>query len=393
MLTVEPQTPSWDTSVAYNTETKSLSNLEKATMVAIAKAKASHRPQSNAAGSTTVGSLASVPKSSSTALPRSIPPPHRRPTVTPPSSNPADEMLLNTPINVNTPPSPTAFDLSTDLIDLSDPVEPSSTHVLGLLAPSRSSGAESLQSSNEVSSRKFHNTMNQRKPKNPSHKSILPKPQLPLPSPPRARQNMVPEPLGLPDPIPGFLNDMNNNFQGLIRNAGLRAFRGNMAIRVELGRILIRNMNPKLISTKDSRETLDGEKVSDLLGPLPYYGHSQAIIHFTNKLTAVPEEIKSLVDARSGGTRLWNKNPHWEVIYEFIYQEQSDRGSMFTIEMDAETFKAVLMEPRDLGSVYTHGAKRAWDFRIVAFGGERTEITDEKYGEVVENLKSSLYIP
>jgi hypothetical protein len=61
--------------------------------------------------------------------------------------------------------------------------------------------------------------------------------------------------------------------------------------------------------------------------------------------------------------------------------------------MNAETFQAILTEPRDLGNIYTHGTKRAWDFRIAAFGGERTEMTDQKYGEVVDSLKRSLYIP
>jgi len=166
-----------------------------------------------------------------------------------------------------------------------------------------------------------------------------------------------------------------------------------MTIRVEFGRILIRRVNPKFISTKDSREVLDGGKVSDLLGPLPYAGHNQAAILFTNKLTTVPEEIIHLVEMKSDGTRLWNQTAHWEVVYEFIYKERSECGNIFTIEMNAESFETVLTEPRDFGSIFTHGTKRAWDFRIAAFGGERTESTDQKYGEVVENLKRSLYIP
>lgn len=199
----------------------------------------------------------------------------------------------------------------------------------------------------------------------------------------------------LVDPLPDFLKEMDMNFQRLISNAGLRAFRGKLSIRVEFGRILIRNLNPNLVSTKDSRaELLDGGRLSELLRSLPSTGHVQATTRFTKKLTTVPDEIRYLVDMRKNdGSRLWKEQAHWGVTYEFIFKERSEFGGFFIAEMDAETFETVCTEPRDLGNIYTHGTKRAWDFRITAFAGERTESTQEKYSEIIKDLKRSLHVP
>jgi hypothetical protein len=388
-FTSEAQTPLWDT--ARNQDTKTMSNLERAALAS--KVAVARRYQTNATNPPDMApSKSTIPHQTNTLQP---PPaaPLKLTIPLPPTSNTdssqldqisALEMFLNSPISEKSYSAPTS---TTDLIDLSDPVPPSTPNPR----------PESLQPTNEVSTRRFHNTMYQKAPRPNSSRNAKPqqfKAQLLLPSPPRTRQPKPQDTPKLIDPLPSFVKEMNINFQGLI-NKNLRAFRGRITVRVEFGRILIQKV--RLAAEKESRNELlqECDKVLSLLGSLPYTGHIQSETHFSNKLTTVTEEIKYLIDMKnSDGSRLWDQLQHWEVKYEFLYHAKNAQyWAPFTIEMDAETFDTVLMEPRDFGSVYAHGINRAHDFRIAAFGGESTEAIEAKYGKLVRDLKDSLYIP
>lgn len=228
------------------------------------------------------------------------------------------EMFLNIP-------RAEIVDEHTDLIDLSETV------------------SDALQATSEVSTRLYRNTI---------LRAPRPKVQLPMPSPPRNRKAR-PSPSGPPDPQLGFVKQLATTFQCLMMNK-LRGFTGNVTVGILFGRILVQHVNPKIIANKTQRDNhYDANKVTELLGPLPFPGHRQAATFFQKKLTQIPGEVSFLQDIKGiHGDRLWNiTQSHWEVKYQFIFED-------FEVEMDAETFNTAIVEPQEFGNIYIHGTKR-----------------------------------
>lgn len=241
----------------------------------------------------------------------------------------------------------------------------------------------------EEDTRVFKQTMSQKASKpiaiSPFASGRLEKPSLII----SARELELAAPL---DPLPDFIERLNVSFDELIRDPGLRGFRGHIVVQAEFGRAIMRGFPRKRISGKESDFLLEQEDVHRMLVNNPMHGPST---FFTNVLTTVPAEIQFMVDMKTtGGKRLWQTAPSWSINYEFIYTDQSiSPPAPFVIKIDAETFVPQVKTRRTLGNIYVHGTKRHWDFRINATGYESSRALEEVYGQLASEIESSLYIP
>ncbi|KAF4634029.1 hypothetical protein G7Y89_g4089 [Cudoniella acicularis] len=274
--------------------------------------------------------------------------------------------------------------ISVVLPSIWDPIKPIST-----------SQGETRQAIDEVQTRKFHRTMNQKAPKPKNSKGVKSNPfkgRLPQPSPPRVSQKVNKQPSKTADPVPGFCEELDRNFAQMLQD--LRGFKGQFEVQAEFGRIIILGVNPDNIAGKEMKDhTMEAEKVARLLGPPQYPTAIQPHTYFTNKLTTIHAEIDFLVNMKdSEGNELWGPKSKWDVIYQFMYYDQATSRS-FVIEIDGETFSTEIKTYSSLGCLYVHGTKRHWDFRIEAKGAECGQDLRDTYGSLEAEVKKSLYIP
>ncbi|KUJ11122.1 uncharacterized protein LY89DRAFT_237325 [Mollisia scopiformis] len=248
---------------------------------------------------------------------------------------------------------------------------------------------DKIQEEDEVATRTFHKTMNQKAGRGGRQKQATPlkkrAARLPLPSPPRPKAKA---PIDLEDPVPQFVYDITKSFSELVD--AVRLFRGRLVLQVEFGRILLRNMGSMV--TK-----MPGEK---LYRAQTLHNHFQTSevgkVLFTNVLSMLPRDMQYLVEIKDKkGKCLWKPNPiNWGVLYEFHYRDMKALDSpFFRVEINGETFKSQLLVKHDLGHTYVHGTLRHWDCRIAALGFATPPAPNQKHQDVHTAIKKSLYIP
>jgi hypothetical protein len=257
---------------------------------------------------------------------------------------------------------------------------------------------ECQQRVDEVATRTFHSTMNQKAPKpsqksqKKSSKSVSIAERLgfsdsPLP---RASPRSVCAPII--DPTPSFIRDINKSFYELLE--GLRGFRGEVNVQADLGRILLKGIPRKLITRGDSEASFDIEYAMDVLGNT---NTSPPMAIFTKVLSLLPADISYLVEMKDRrGHAMWEQNQSsWDVTYEILcVDHRPGRSRPFTVEIDGEKLNgAIVKTRREFGVINVHGVKRHWDFRIVATGIHPSEDVDPAYREFAEAVKNSLHIP
>ncbi|KAH6670732.1 hypothetical protein B0J14DRAFT_102216 [Halenospora varia] len=286
------------------------------------------------------------------------------------------------------------------LIDFDDDeAEPS----FSIFEPDNSSySKEVLQAVDEVGTRRYHFTMNQKKPaqrnsKNNSNNTVRGgrvnpyNGRLELPSPPPGKtiQTAKPTPM-LPDPVPEFCQEVSAYYEQLLQD--LRGFRGQLTIQADFGCILMTGIYQGHVADGDSKDrVVSSQTVTSHLGPARN-GAIQPSTFFTNKLTTLNSEAEFLVKMKdSQGEPLWESAAcSWNIVYEFLYFDKKT-GTSFTIEIDGETFNTQVKAHHSLGRLYIHGTKRHWDFKIEAKGAEILQI--EEYRGLAGELEKSLYIP
>ncbi|CZR54122.1 uncharacterized protein PAC_04005 [Phialocephala subalpina] len=252
---------------------------------------------------------------------------------------------------------------------------------------------EKVQEDDEVASRTFHQTMNQKagrgtyKGKKPYHQNGVGR--LPVLDPPQARvpakNEQDPE-----DPVPEFVAGITENFSGLMN--AIRPFRGQLVVQVEFGRIIMRDFAPSNVFHKSRDKMFKNRDLQTLLLKPTEHG---PFCFFTNVLTLLPADMQYLVAIKNKKEKpLWQPTSTWSVTYEFHFRDLSVLDSpFFLVQVDGETFKTEIKVPRELGSIYCHGTMRHWDFRIAATGYEITTAVKEKYDAVREAIEKTLYIP
>ncbi|EPE31588.1 hypothetical protein GLAREA_12344 [Glarea lozoyensis ATCC 20868] len=243
------------------------------------------------------------------------------------------------------------------------------------------SGNDRLQSSSEIQTRVFHQTMQQKKPKPKKERSLFAN-RLELPD------NL---PLSRPqsdhiDPLPAFSKELNSNFMELL--TGARGFRGDVKLQARFGRILLRGIKGLHIAEKENKDFSKPEgDLQRILNPT-YPGARRPTTSFTNTLTTVPADIDGLLQLKEDGRSLWKNDSEWRIFYTFTFIEAATRLP-FVIEIDAEKFTTRSTSQQSFGQLNVHGTKRVWDFQISLTGTKE----EDRYGDLATKLQKTLHIP
>lgn len=219
--------------------------------------------------------------------------------------------------------------------------------------------------------------------------------RLPAPSPPRPlrqtpRTKLVNDTV---DPLPEFVLQVNSEFEALVNP--LRGHSGEIKVRLEFGRIILKDIPRTAIARYDTTKSLSVEEILKILKPVNGVPHA----YFTNVLTTVPSDIHFILDMKNhSGQKMWNTDSTpaaWRVIYEFICHHQ---GALMYLPTSLEVHgntggsQRRLRQKRDFGHINVHGTKRQWDFRIAAAGYEIEDNIEPLYKRLGEEVSGSLYV-
>ncbi|KAI9824258.1 MAG: hypothetical protein M1832_002065 [Thelocarpon impressellum] len=159
-----------------------------------------------------------------------------------------------------------------------------------------------------------------------------------------------------------------------------QSHRGILRLEVEIGRIMLHGIPPKLakpftLDEWDSTLAQEGGRATET---------------FTSMLTTSVEDterIMQLVDADK--ERLFKQEPSASrIFYEFVCSNQ--QGEEITVEVNAEDFRyQVRKSSRLYGSAYLHYPKRNWDARLNVVGLAASRRDEEAARALVDNL----YVP
>jgi hypothetical protein len=255
---------------------------------------------------------------------------------------------------------------------------------------------EAMQSVDEVASRTFHSTMNQKAPK-PSRKSNTKGSiiyslagRLERPSLPPVRHTV---PITTPptiDPTPQFIASIALSFDEILQ--GLPGFKGELKVQAEFGRILLKAVPPKQITRGESERSIEPEDALEILENLD----APTLGVFTKLLTVLPADMTYLIEMKDSiGNLIWNQNQSsWNVFYEILCVDtRPSKRRPFTIEIDGEKLSCQAKTRRDFGAINVHGVKRHWDFQISATGTDAEDDTDSEYRNFAKTVMDSLHIP
>lgn len=196
------------------------------------------------------------------------------------------------------------------------------------------------------------------------------------------------------DPTPAFFKEINSSFSKLV--TGLQGFPGEVVIRAELGRIILRKANRRFIAVEDDPESFPSQELLNQLLPNPQKTGKPVRTLFTNVLTTLPTDIDYIVDMKNrAGELMWEQNTKdLSITYEIsCHSERVLPWSRFSIEIDGDTFDMRIKTRYNFGSINVHGTQRHWDFRIVAFGFGDNELNEGLYGDFARAIQRSLHIP
>jgi hypothetical protein len=287
-------------------------------------------------------------------------------------------------------PERSLLDDDISVMDFTDPImQPMNpnTHTTQSSNASRL-GSENLQRLSEVETRTFHSTMNQRapKPKQNPYAGRLPE----LPQKPSGKNADWAKIIPVIDPIPEFIQAMEENFRYLMQPA--QGFRGQVQVQAEFGRILLNSINRKHITPKGATDnTKSSEQLQSIFG-------SEEFAVFTNVLSTSPGEMPYLVNQTdSKGNGLWDmtEQAEWTVEYDFCFVDRlaSHGKSRFRVVINGENFAMRIEKARRLDDIYVHGTCRHWDIKISAIGIESEESLRQKYDPLAQAILSSLHVP
>lgn len=219
--------------------------------------------------------------------------------------------------------------------------------------------------------------------------------RLPTLSPPRpvrqtARPNLNNDDIDL---LPSFILQINSELSDLI--APLRGHRGDIKVRVEFGRIILKDIPRKAIAKPGSNKSYGVEELLQILEPID----SAIETYFTSILTSVPSDIQFIMEMKNhSGQRIWNTESKYatsRVMYEFICHRQNALSYLPTsLEVNANSVgcHCRLRQKREYGQIYVHGTKRQWDLRIAADGYEMEKNIDPIYKRLGNEITDSLYV-
>lgn len=176
--------------------------------------------------------------------------------------------------------------------------------------------------------------------------------------------------------------------------AHLCAYRGELIVEVNFGRIISHGIHDAFVSNKGvSEKTFQEEKVRTLLMKTSSITSAS---NYTKILTCIPAEIQYIIDMKdTHGLKYWSPRINESSFsYELHFiDKNASQNTSFIVEIDAEKFTSKIKNSKQLGNIYVHGTKRFWDFRISATGTDTENGHPAKYNELQEMISSLLFIP
>jgi hypothetical protein len=171
--------------------------------------------------------------------------------------------------------------------------------------------------------------------------------------------------------------------------ASMRNWEGELNVRAQFGRILIRPFPPALTSSNEKPRSLPREDARNLLCQNPKK------VSLTKIISTLPADIQFFLDMK-GDTHqlLWGEVINWTVTYEYVCCDHQDYDGKcapgFVMEMDADSFETKVKSfPINFGGVYVHCTMRNWDYYVSATGSRDL---GENYGDLVKEIADSTYI-
>lgn len=295
-------------------------------------------------------------------------------------------------------------------------------------SPTTSSrSSEQLQARDEVSSRKFYNTMAQKAGKrkqlqskaksNQKRQTVLaetwpspyrqptkPTSQDKIPRSPEATQ--ITKPSDFQNGSGEHLNVSANNIAVATRLSAelapifnpLRAFTGQLAFKVELGQVLISGSKSNAIGNNCPRELNEWDTVFN-----PPHGKNAPATTFANHLTTNGKDVDHLLclpypratlnydDRRTNKDGIFDPDPEDRATsYEFHCQSKDNENFILTLAEAGDFHVRRPFQP--LGFVNLHYIGQVWDARAVIDGSEPFEVSSSLKKAIID-LRSSVYIP
>ncbi|KAI9788444.1 MAG: hypothetical protein M1816_006880 [Peltula sp. TS41687] len=210
-----------------------------------------------------------------------------------------------------------------------------------------SSIQERLQISDEVESREYKRTMDQRK-------SI--------------------EEGETPKKKTSNVHKMHGSVLEMLELA--KTHRGKVEIRMELGKILVSGLNT-------AQKPFPPEEWDNF-----FVEQSSLSVEFTKLLTTSATDADSILDMKTvDGRRYFKALPEAkQVFYEIECSDSS--GEELTVHVDGTSFEfeKIRKPSRMFGSVYSFYPERSWDSRVVVEGINTTSQIEDEVKELVDNL-------
>ncbi|KAI9769667.1 MAG: hypothetical protein M1840_003904 [Geoglossum simile] len=212
--------------------------------------------------------------------------------------------------------------------------------------------AEKLQEVNEVDTREFRRTMGQRK-----------------------------ELMDAPTIDDSNLRMLNDGAKIALENA--LGFVGLVELKMEIGRILVRDVPDDLLGTG-----------IDLVqwANFPFKGttpEAAAEPLFTNFLMTSATEAEFIIDLETDGQRIFGETPYMSTVHYELFCVDKEEVP-YTIYIDGETFEWDVKELQmTFGCVYRHFPIRSWDSKLAVKG----TLFTTKYNGAAKSIVDSIYIP
>jgi hypothetical protein len=249
-----------------------------------------------------------------------------------------------------------------------------------------------LQTRDEVSSRVYHNTMNQQKPR-VGKGGIRSRINSSSPKAPSVSRS-TPTPEMVVEPPQALLDQVTQGLLSVLQLA--RGYNGRVSLKAEIGRFLISRVHERLIGSEDLPKSCSIDAMSKFLGQPKVFTKADGkpyvypLVEFTSLITTTPAEMQYIVDLRySNGDRMWHTAADRSVSYEIACGDLKTSAG-FNLEVDGENFTTTARNFDEiLGNVDVHCTLRNWDYRIIARGSKPCGGFDGFAKQVV----GTLYVP
>ncbi|RYP16787.1 hypothetical protein DL765_004900 [Monosporascus sp. GIB2] len=265
----------------------------------------------------------------------------------------------------------------------------------------------------EKESREFHNTMRQKassraqgvagkftEPSTPGAAVSQGSPSKPEPRGPSTPKYRGPSHCaemfgGRQDPDPQLLTDINEKLVRVLEP--LRVWRGQLSLKVDIGRFCFMNISPAHVQLPGPNATVRRHEPSRLKQALDTHHIGPKSLVFTRILSTEGGDADFIAHLKEAegpakGARMWRPDPYGRrVVYEIPCRARTATGETFSfiIEVDGNDFSYhVRQVDHNPIQLFVHCMKRSWDFQLTLSATPNTDkIRDTFAKDVVDSLR------